>query len=433
MKVAVLGAGVVGVATAYYLARDGHEVVLIERRAKAAEEASFGNGGLVSPSDSYAWASPDALRMAVKSLYRSDLGIKYKLRLDPRLWIWSLRFLGQCTNAAAGRNTLVKLRLISYAKDCLNEVVAETGVDYDGLSRGILYYFRSPEGLKAAGHHMGILRDQGLPLETVGRERMLELEPVMARAPDVAGGIYSPDCQTGDSHRFANDLADWCAAEKGTTLLYDTPIRRLVVEGDRVVKAQTDHGDVAADAFVLAAGAESVFLAEAIGIRLPIYPVKGFSITAPLVRPSGPSGAPHGPRRRGPAGGDVAARRAAAGGVLGGLRRLRLRAPAGGLPHDPGDHPPALRRRGRLRRRGPLDRPAPDDPELGADPRPLALPQPPAQRRPRPCRLVDVLRLGQVRGRLPGRPPDRDRRDGTARRLMRLAAGTLGGHPLHVS
>ena len=217
VKVAVLGAGVVGVATAYYLARDGHEVVLIERRAKAAEEASFGNGGLVSPSDSYAWASPDALRMAVKSLYRSDLGIKYKLRLDPRLWVWSLRFLGQCTNAAAGRNTLVKLRLISYAKDCLNEVVAETGVDYDGLSRGILYYFRSPEGLKAAGHHMGILRDQGLPLETVGRERMLELEPVMARAPDVAGGIYSPDCQTGDSHRFANGLADWCAAQKGTT------------------------------------------------------------------------------------------------------------------------------------------------------------------------------------------------------------------------
>ena len=111
MKVVVLGAGVVGVATTYYLARDGHEVVLIDRRAKAAAEASFGNGGLVSPSDSYAWASPDALRMAVKSLYRSDLGIKYKLRVDPRLWIWSLRFLGQCTGAAAGRNTLVKLRL----------------------------------------------------------------------------------------------------------------------------------------------------------------------------------------------------------------------------------------------------------------------------------------------------------------------------------
>ena len=388
MKVAVLGAGVVGVATAYYLARDGHEVVLIERRAKAAEEASFGNGGLVSPSDSYAWASPDALRMAASWLPGSISASSTSLRLDPRLWVWSLRFLGQCTSATAGRNTLVKLRLISYAKDCLNgDPMAETGVDYDGLSRGILYYFRSPEGLKAAGHHMGILRDQGLPLETVGRDRMLELEPVMGRAPDVAGGIYSPDCQTGDSHKFANNLADWCAAQKGATLLYDTPIRRLVVEGDRVVKAQTDHGDVAADAFVLAAGAESVFLAEAIGVRLPIYPVKGFSITAPLLDPAGRPA--HGPRRRGPAGGDVAAGRAAAGGVIGGLRRLRLRPPARGLPHDPGDHPPALRRRARLCFRDPLDRPAADDALVGADPRPLALSQPPAERRPRPCRLVE--------------------------------------------
>jgi D-amino-acid dehydrogenase len=285
VKVAVLGAGVVGVATAYYLARDGHEVVLVERRARAAEEASFGNGGLVSPSDSYAWASPDALRMAVKSLYRSDLGIKYKLRLDPRLWLWSLQFLTQCTHAAARRNTLVKLRLIVHSRDCLNALVAETGIDYDARRDGILYYFRSREGLAAADRHMQILRDQGLTLERVERDRMLELEPVMARAPEVAGGIYSPDCQTGNSHKFANNLADWCAANKGTTLYYDAPIRRLVVEGDRVVKAQTDRGDVVADAFVLAAGAESVFLAGDIGIRLPIYPVKGFSITAPLSRP----------------------------------------------------------------------------------------------------------------------------------------------------
>ncbi|HRW15056.1 MAG: D-amino acid dehydrogenase [Rhodobacteraceae bacterium] len=285
MKVAVLGAGVVGVATAYYLARDGHEVVLIERRAKAAEEASFGNGGLVSPSDAYAWASPDALKMALKSLYRSDLGIKYRLRLDPRLWVWSVQFLTQCTSAAAYRNTLVKLRLISYSKDCLNRLVEETGIGYDGRSQGILYYFRSKDGLKAASHHMGILRDQGLRIETVERDRMLELEPVMERAPEVAGGIYSPDCQTGDSHKFSNNLAEWCRTHKGTTLFYDAPIRRLIVEGDRVVRVQTDRGEVAADAFVLAAGSESALIAGEIGVRLPIYPVKGFSITAPLTRP----------------------------------------------------------------------------------------------------------------------------------------------------
>ncbi len=285
MKVAVLGAGVVGVATAYYLARDGHEVTLVDRRDKAAVETSFGNAGLYSPSDAYAWASPDALKMAVKSLYRSDLGIKYKIRLDPQLWLWSLKFLTQCTHPAARRNTLRKLRLLSYSKDCLDEVVAETGVGFDGLKRGILYYFRSPDGLTAAEHHMSILRDQGIELETVGRDRMLELEPVMRRAPEVAGAIYSPNCQSGDSHKFANGLAGWCVANKGATLRYGTTIRRLVAEGDRVVRAETDRGAVEADAFVLAAGAESVFLGRDVGISLPIYPVKGFSITAPMTRP----------------------------------------------------------------------------------------------------------------------------------------------------
>jgi D-amino-acid dehydrogenase len=282
VKVAVLGAGVVGVATAYWLARDGHEVTLVERRAKAAEEASFGNGGLISPSDAYAWASPDALKMAVKSLYTPDMGIEYQIRLDPRLWLWSLRFLAQCTGAAARRNTLTKLRLLSYSLACLNEIVADTGIDYDGVRRGILYSFRSREGLAATSHHMGILRDAGLAIETVERDRMLELEPALARAPEVAGAIYSPNCQTGDSHKFANNLADWCVANKGATLRYDTPVRALAVEGGRVVAAQTDGEDIVADAFVLAAGAESVFLAEPVGIRLPIYPVKGFSITAAL-------------------------------------------------------------------------------------------------------------------------------------------------------
>jgi len=286
VKVAVLGAGVVGAATAYYLARDSHEVTLVDRRSKAAVETSYGNAGLYSPSDAYAWASPDALKMAVKSLYRSDLGIKYKLRLDPQLWLWSLKFLTQCTHPAARRNTLRKLRLLSYSKDRLDEVVAETGVQYDGLKRGILYYFRSPDGLKAAEHHMSILRDNGIALETVDRDRMLELEPVMARAPEVAGAIYSPNCQSGDSHKFANGLADWCVANKGAVLRYDTRILRLVAEGDRVVRAETDDGAVEADAFVLAAGAESVFLARYLGIALPIYPVKGFSITAPMTRPA---------------------------------------------------------------------------------------------------------------------------------------------------
>jgi D-amino-acid dehydrogenase len=128
MKVAVLGGGVVGVATAYFLAEDGHEVTLIERRDRAAQETSRGNAGLVAPSDSYAWASPDALKTAVKSLWSPDMGIQYKLRLDPRLWLWSLRFFFQCTPAATHRNTLRKLRISSYSQQMLNQGLCQTKI-----------------------------------------------------------------------------------------------------------------------------------------------------------------------------------------------------------------------------------------------------------------------------------------------------------------
>lgn len=283
MKVAVLGGGVVGIATAYYLAEDGNEVTVIERHGKAALETSFGNAGLYTPSDSYAWASPDALRLAIKSLYRSDLGIRYKLRLDPRLWLWSLKFLSECTHARALRNTLIKLRVASYSKDCLNALVAKTGIEYDGLAKGVLYFFRSRASLEAARKHMRILSDHGLHLDIVDPVQAMRIEPALAAAASaIAGGIYSPDCQTGDPHKFSNRLAEWCTTHAGVRFLWSHTVRTLVREGNRIISAATDKGSIAADVFVLAAGAESVFLSEPLGVRLPIYPVKGFSITAPI-------------------------------------------------------------------------------------------------------------------------------------------------------
>ncbi len=283
MKVAVLGGGVVGVATAYYLAEDGCEIILIDRREAAAIETSYGNAGLYTPSDSYAWASPDALKMAVKSLFRSDLGIKYNIRLDPRLWAWSLRFLFQCTDAAARRNTLLKLRISRYSRERLNQVVADTGIEYDGRQAGVLYFFRGADSLEAGQKHMGILRDHGLELRVLDREAIFAIDPGLeATGTAIAGGVYSPTCETGDSHKFANNLADWCAQHRGTELRWNTVIERIETEGDRVTRVVTDKGEVVADAFVLAAGSESALLGEQVGLHLPIYPVKGFSITAPI-------------------------------------------------------------------------------------------------------------------------------------------------------
>ena len=182
MKVLVLGGGVVGVAAAYYLGRDGHEVEIVERNDKAASETSYGNAGLVSPGDSYAWASPSALAVFIRSLYRRDLGIKVRFNLDPHFIAWSWKFLFECTHARARINTLRKLRLAFYSKTCINEIADATKVAYDAGGKGILYFYRSQESLDAGAKHMQILADNGLTLEVIGRERLVELEPGLKAA-----------------------------------------------------------------------------------------------------------------------------------------------------------------------------------------------------------------------------------------------------------
>ncbi len=283
MKILVLGGGVVGVATAYYLAEDGHEVTVIDRQPRAASETSYGNAGLYTPGDSYAWASPEALKMAVKSLYRRDLGIKYQLRLDPRLWAWSWRFLFQCTRGQAYRNTLRKLRIALYSKQCLNALVQKTGIAYDGRQQGVIYFFRSLQSLEHGTAHMKILQDHGLDIRIMDRAGLVAIDPGLKAAGDkIAGGVYSPMDQTGDSCLFARRLAAWCAAHQGVRFAWNTTIQGIETEGTRVGKIVTDRGDFQADAVVLAAGADSPLLAEGIGVKLPIYPVKGYSVTVPV-------------------------------------------------------------------------------------------------------------------------------------------------------
>ncbi|MGH6960087.1 MAG: FAD-dependent oxidoreductase, partial [Dongiaceae bacterium] len=215
MKVVVLGAGVVGVAAAYYLAEDGHEITVIDRNEQAAGDTSYGNAGLITPGDSYAWASPAALKMFVKSLYRRDLGIKVTPRLEPRLWSWSWKFLFECTNERARINTLRKLRLTMYARQCLNALIERTKVEFDRGERGVVYFFRSQESLEHGVQHMRLLADNGLRIEVVDRNGLAKVEPALESAKDqLAGGIFSPMDQTGDSRKFADGLAAWCAQEK---------------------------------------------------------------------------------------------------------------------------------------------------------------------------------------------------------------------------
>ena len=290
MKVLVLGAGVVGTAAAYYLARDGHAVTVVDRHPGPAMGTSQSNAGLVSPGDASAWASPAALVTFIRSLFQPDLGIKVNFTLDPQFLLWGLRFVGQCTTARAHANTAVKLRLALYARTCINEIAQATGVQYDERRKGIVYFYRTQESFDAGAKHMQFLADQGLKLETVDRERLIEVEPGLAGVKEqLAGGIYSPMDQTGDSRLFVERLAAWSTQHLGVKAEYGAVIEDFEIAGNRVSAVKTSKGLLPCEAVVLALGPESGVMGRKLGLDVPVYPVKGYTATVPLPEGAGPS------------------------------------------------------------------------------------------------------------------------------------------------
>ena len=282
MKVLVLGGGVIGVTTAYYLAKDGHEVTVVERHPVAAGETSYANAGLVAPAHAYAWASPRAPKILLKSLFMKDQALRLKLRADPRLWRWGMQFLAQCTEERARINTLRKVRLCLYSVERLNEVVADTGVACDRLQKGNLYLHRSAQGLEKGIAHTAILREHGVEMRVLDRDGVAAIEPSLEPVKHrLAGGLHAPGDQSGDARTFTRNLAAWCAERLDVRFEYDTRILAIAASGDRIEHVTTDRGARGADAFVLAAGHESPFLSEPLGVKLPIHPCKGYSITVP--------------------------------------------------------------------------------------------------------------------------------------------------------
>lgn len=283
MKALVLGGGVVGVASAYYLGVAGCEVTLIDRQATAASETSYGNAGLVSPGDATAWASPAALKTFVQSLYKPDMGIKVRPTLDPRFLGWTLRFLSQCTAAKARANTLRKLRLAFYAKDNINALSAATGVHYDERQSGIVYFYRSEASLAGAAEHVKFMVEHGLQARVLDREQLAGVEPGLAGVKqELAGGIHVRTDQTGDSRLFSQRLLAWCVEHLGVKVQMNTRILRLSAAGGRITGVETDRGRFEADAYILATGCDSPMIAKTVGVSVPIYPVKGYSMTVPI-------------------------------------------------------------------------------------------------------------------------------------------------------
>jgi D-amino-acid dehydrogenase len=288
VRVVILGAGVVGVTTAYELQKDGHEVVVIEQHDGAADETSAGNAGLIAPGHSYTWASPKAPGILMKSLYRNDQALRFKPRLEPDLYRWSLQFLRNCTPERSRTNTLRKLALCSYSQQRLHQVVKETGVAYDGIAAGLLYVYRDPASFEGGVAHMGILQEGGQRMEVLDVDRTIEIEPALAAAREsIAGSIFCPDDESGDCRMFSRNLVDWLTG-KGVEFRWSTKVLGFSTSGDRVENVRTSRGPVQGDAYVVAVGSSVARLTRELGLRLPVYPIKGYSATVPIVEGNEP-------------------------------------------------------------------------------------------------------------------------------------------------
>ncbi len=282
MRIVVLGGGVMGVTTAYYLAAEGHEVVVLDRQKAVGQETSFANAGLIAPGHVYAWASPRAPMILLKSLFRDDTALRFRLKADPRLWAWSLRFLANCTAARNRKNTLRKLSLCLYSQKVLNELRAEAKLDYDRTAAGLLYLYRDKAHFDTGVANMAMLNNHGMNLQAVDPTRIAELEPQLAHARDkLAGAIYAPTDESGDCLKFTQRVAV-AAVGHNVVFMLDHDIRRIEFAGDRITGIATDKGRIEGDAYALALGSYSPLLASPLGVRLPIYPIKGYSVTLPI-------------------------------------------------------------------------------------------------------------------------------------------------------
>ncbi len=282
MRIVVLGGGVVGVTTAYQLQKDGHDVVLVERNSEVCAGTSWGNAGMIAPGHSFVWSSPTAPITLMKSLVLRDQALRFKLSTDPRLYSWSWLFLMECTPAKARRNTLLKHRLAAYSQTILKQVVAEEAIEYDRNERGILYFHRSQQALDAGVEHMKLLQSDGQVIEVLDRDGVVALDPSLASAKgEIVGGIYCPTDETGDPAKFTRALAAKIVA-RGGAIHTGATIAEIENWGDKISRVVTDKGDFTGDVYVLALGSHSPIFARKIGIRLPIYPIKGYALTIPV-------------------------------------------------------------------------------------------------------------------------------------------------------
>lgn len=290
MQVMVLGAGVVGVTSAWYLAEAGHEVTVVDRQAGAGLETSFANGGQVSVSQAEPWSNPHAPVKILKWLGDETAPLLFRPMASLRQWGWGLRFLYECLPGRTRDNTVQILQLAVYSAQQLRALRTQTAIRYDHLERGLLQLYYAEGEFEAAKAGVELLRKGGLDVEVKSGEQCLEIEPALRYSGvQPAGGVYAGSDESGDAHLFTRNLAQLCA-QRGVQLRYGVAVRRLEAADAAVsgVHLQLEDGTLEVakpDAVLVSLGCSTPFLLEPIGVNVPIYPVKGYSVTLPVTRP----------------------------------------------------------------------------------------------------------------------------------------------------
>ena len=286
MHVLVLGSGVIGTTIAYYLAKAGHQVTVVDRQPGPALETSYANAGEVSPGYSAPWAGPGVPLKAIKWMLMQHSPLVIKPMLDPAMWRWTLAMLRNCTESAYQINKSRMVRVAEYSRDCLKQLRAETGIAYDERTQGTLQLFRTQKQLDGIGKDVAILRESGVPFQVLDREGYLAHEPALALVQHkFVGALRLPGDETGDCYKFTRNLASLAGA-LGVDFRFDTPITGIEQAGGRITGIRTHAGVLKADQYVLALGSYSTALLKQVGIDIPVYPVKGFSITVPITDPT---------------------------------------------------------------------------------------------------------------------------------------------------
>ncbi len=287
MRILVLGAGVVGTASAWYLRAAGHEVSVVDRQSAAGLETSFANGGQISVSHAEPWANPHVLPRLIKWLGRDDAPLRWRWRADMAQWNWGLRFLRECLPGRTEANIAAIVRLALYSRQQLQHLRQQLNLEYNQLQRGILHIYTNPEELARAVEAGRIMVRYGLERQVLDTAGCLAIEPALqACAEQLLGGDYTASDESGDAHRFTQALAAQ-AANAGVDFLFETKIERIATAGGRIAgivanNATTGPALLTADAYVMALGSYSPLLLQQVGLRLPVYPAKGYSATLNL-------------------------------------------------------------------------------------------------------------------------------------------------------